>query len=245
MEQVEAAKTESERAPEYRARNIPFLAQRLSKRIADLHPPLEAALIARALARAECIKLPAPVVDALALAAKQLEQHLPPLLQLSSDDLNAIISGSMPPPVDAAFEAARAIYPVYAANQNASRALLSERDKLLSQLLELQRVHTNETFYPDANGCLRLSAGHIEGYAAADAVFHKPLTTIAGLIDKHVEAKLVRGSVGGDGDDDDDEFACPERLLAVADADDGVGATPACICYSTDTGEWLPPHVCV
>jgi hypothetical protein len=53
------------------------------------------------------------------------------------------------------------------------------------------------------------------------------------LIDKHVESKLMRGSVVGD---DDDEFSCPERLLAAADADAAVGATPACICYSTDTG---------
>jgi hypothetical protein len=229
--------------PEYRARNVPFLAQRLSKRINDLHPPLEAALITRALARAESIKLPLPIARALELAAEKLQHEpLPPLLQLSAEDLKVIISGSNPPPTDAAFEAARAIYPVYIASQNTSRALLSERDKLLAQLLELQRVHTNETFYPDANGCLRLSAGHVEGYSAADAVFHHPVTTIGGLIDKHVESKLV-GSAHGE-----DEFGCPERLLAVAEADARVGATPACICYSTDTGKGLRMsqcHVCV
>jgi hypothetical protein len=62
---------------------------------------------------------------------------------------------------------------------------------------------------------------------------HQPVTTVAGLIDKHVEAKLMRGGGGGD----DDEFACPERLLAAAEADARVSATPACICYSTDTGK--------
>ena len=52
----------------------------------------------------------------------------------------------------------------------------------------MQQQHaTEEAFYPDANGCLRLSAGHVEGYAAADAVRHSPVTTLAGLVDKHLE----------------------------------------------------------
>ena len=38
-----------------------------------------------------------------------------------------------------------------------------------------------KAFYPDANGCLRLSAGHVEGYSAADAVQHTPVTTLGGL----------------------------------------------------------------
>ena len=46
-----------------------------------------------------------------------------------------------------------------------TKALLSERDQLLARLLELQQEHaTGESFYPDANGCLRLGAGHVEGY---------------------------------------------------------------------------------
>jgi hypothetical protein len=230
--QVEASKPESDRMPDYCVRNIAFLAQRLSKRITDLHPPLEAALITRALARAGSIKIPPPIVRALELAVEKLpHEPLPPLLQLSAEELKAIISGSKPPPTDAAFEAARAIFPVYSTSQTTSCALLSERDKLLAQLLDLQRIHTDETFYPDANGCLRLSAGHVEGYSAADAVFHHPVTTVSGLIDKHVESRLT-GSAHGE-----DEFACPERLLAAADADARVGATPACICYSTDTGQ--------
>jgi hypothetical protein len=70
------------------------------------------------------------------------------------------------PPSDAAFETARTIYPLHTASSSSSRALLSERDKLLAQLLQLQREHTQETFYPDANGCLRLSAGHVEVHGA-------------------------------------------------------------------------------
>jgi hypothetical protein len=91
--------------PEYRARNTPFLAQRLAKRIADLHPPLEQALIQRALARADCVKLPAAVASALEVAAQQLQHGpLPPMLQLSADDLKFILGGRWPP--SASFETA-------------------------------------------------------------------------------------------------------------------------------------------
>ena len=64
---------------------------------------------------------------------------------------------------------------------------------MLDRLLALQeeKAPAGEAFYPDANGCLRLSAGHVEGYKAADAVTHTPLTTLAGLVDKHVEAALT------------------------------------------------------
>ena len=66
---------------------------------------------------------------------------------------------------------AAAVFADYRERRDAERALLSERDELLAKLLELQRTHApaGEKFYPDANGCLRLSAGHVEGYAAADA----------------------------------------------------------------------------
>jgi hypothetical protein len=46
-----------------------------------------------------------------------------------------------------------------------TKALISERDELLAKLLEHQRAHSNEPFYPDCNGSLRISAGHCEGYA--------------------------------------------------------------------------------
>jgi len=108
------------------------------------------------------------------------------------------------------------------------QALLSERDKLLGRLLELQRSSSSEHFYPDANGTLRLSAGHVEGYEAADAVQHEPITTLAGLIDKHVEAQLS-------GEQNAAEFACPERLVKACRENPEALKTPVNCLYSTDT----------
>ena len=44
---VETAKPDGARETAYRARNLPFLVKRLAKRLADLHPPHEAALLRR------------------------------------------------------------------------------------------------------------------------------------------------------------------------------------------------------
>ena len=88
-------------------------------------------------------------------------------------------------------------------------------------LLELQKQAASEDtpFFPDANSTLRLSAGHVEGYKAADAVYHTPITTLQGLIEKHGDAVLTRAEGPG-------EFECPERLVETARADSAVRAVP-------------------
>ena len=101
--------------------------------------------------------------------------------------------------------------------------------------IEIQReVATTEDFYPDANGCLRLSAGHVEGYSAADAVVHTPATTLAGLVDKHLEA-TISGDGAVDAVQGKGEFDCPTRLAELCAADPAAAATPVCLLYSTDT----------
>merc|ERR1719330_1198716 len=45
---LEAQKPDAERETAFRARNLPFLVKRLTKRIKDIHPPHEAALLRRA-----------------------------------------------------------------------------------------------------------------------------------------------------------------------------------------------------
>ena len=244
---VEAAKPDEERETEFRRRNLPFMVKRLAKRLADMHPPHEAALLRRAVAHATgqdslAALLSGPHVDALEQLATSLEaggSAMPSLASLSAADLEAVLSGDAPAPTDEpAVAAAAALYTLYKADRDATKAKLSERDQLIAKLLELQQAHAaDETFYPDANSCLRLSAGHVQGYTAADAVTHAPVTTLAGLVDKHMEATL--GGAGGGGDVDavqgKGDFDCPPRLVELCGADPAVAATPACICYSTDT----------
>jgi len=225
---VEVAKADGEREAAYRDRNLPFLVKRLSQRLKDLHPPHEVALVEYAVeaARKTGFGAAADIIAASSSAATAAVSESP-LLGMSSDDLEALLRGARGHPDDVFVKASAAVYPDYVAARDKLKALLSERDRLLARHLEALKVHSEEAFYPDANSALRLSAGHIEGYVAADAVQHRPITTLAGLVDKHVERGLL-GTGGG-------EFDCPPRLVEVCRARPEVLETPVNCCYTTDT----------
>jgi len=302
---VEAAKPRDAREPPFRPRNVGFLAARLAKRLIDLHPPHEAALLKRAAdaagptllaaaaAAAKAGESAAAAKDAVAtaLAAVRLAADgvaggaLPAWTSLDAAGLAVLLDPPPPPPPpvgeeeaaaaaaagapaaapaavlpsDAFLGLAAAVFELRAGHRDASRALLAERDEALATLLARQQAHATsraagpgagagataagadgapEPFYPDANGCLRLSAGFVEGYGAADAVRHLPRTTLAGLLDKHAEAALGRG--GGDGRGGE-LYACPEKLLGLCRGDPAATATPVCVLYRCASG--CPPKV--
>jgi len=164
--------------------------------------------------------MPLPEIEA-AVAATAIRA-------LSNPQLTAVLQGdSSPPSGDCFIGVAERIYDAYASHRDRQKALLSERDQLLAELLELQKANATEAFYPDCNGSLRFSAGTVEGYAALDAVWHTPLTTIAGLLDKHVEAGLGGGDL--------EEFECPTRFVEICKTQPAAQRIPTNILYSTDT----------
>ena len=135
---IEAAKPDAERETAYRERNLPFLLKRLAKRLADLHPPHEAALLRRAAAAAS--QLPLGLLPTHAEALEQLATALeaapldsrsawPPLAALGAAELESALKGGAGGAEglkgDAAVGAAAALYPAYAAERDATKALLS------------------------------------------------------------------------------------------------------------------------
>lgn len=48
----------------------------------------------------------------------------------------------------------------------------------------LREFDAERFFYPDANLTLRVAYGRVAGYRYADAVYHRPLTTVDGIIAK-------------------------------------------------------------
>lgn len=223
---------DEEREATYRERNLPFLIKRLAKRLRDVHPPHECQLI----------------TDAVLCAAAHPE--LSGVATTLGDDVAARVASSLAAIGDdpvAALEAlmlrgdssarlqddvfvrtATSIYDVASADRDRQRALLSERSGLFAEVLEFQRQNSNETQYPDCNSSLRLSAGFVEGYQAADAVVHLPKTTLGGLLDKAADA--LAGAVA-----DPTEYECPPRLYTRLKEDPVARAVPANLLYSTDT----------
>ncbi|CAE7199867.1 dpp11 [Symbiodinium necroappetens] len=243
---IECPKPDGERESSYRQRNLPFLAQRLAKRVGEIHQPHEAALIKDALDMLE--KTP-DLKSAFAAILKSFggESYLSKMEStIGSSELKALSDPELMKSIFAEDGAAKdrkalledpfvkcagSLWEAYASNRDRSKALLSERDALFAKLLELQRKHSDgEVMYPDCNGSLRISAGFVEGYEAADAVVCKPQTTLAGLFDKAVEAKLSKdeGRLA--------EFGCPDRLYdMLSSPSSNCQKVPVCLLYSTDT----------
>jgi len=243
---VERCKPDDEREASYRQRNLPFLFKRLGKRLCDIHVPHEAALVQDALQMlsnsSQLQILHRNIINLLNDAAGDDIQAIvaaSKLRDLDSDSLQALAAEEQHAPntilQDPFVQCAALLWDVYKQERDTSKALLSERDALFAELLELQRKHSNEVLYPDCNGSLRISAGHVEGYQAADAVVHKPTTTLAGLFDKATEAKLNMDLSQAE------EFHCPQRLYQMLsssnynDSAQTIANVPVCLLYSTDT----------
>ena len=237
---IEKSKPDQEREAGYRERNLPFLFKRLGKRLGDIHIPHEVALIGDAVqtlsGTAELDKMHASIMDILEddlnaiVTASKLKDMTSDSIQASiNDDEKCSLLAK-----DPFIQCAVILWDAYKTERDHSKALMSERDALFAELLDLQREHSDEVIYPDCNSSLRISAGHVEGYQAADAVQHRPSTTLAGLLDKAVEAKLTSAETNSDG-----EFECPKRLYEMlsngGDHAEAIGKVPVCLLYSTDT----------
>jgi len=59
-----------------------------------------------------------------------------------------------------------------------------QRMVLMPRYFDALRVFLDHTVYPDANGTLRCSYGHINGYSPADAIWYEPFTTLKGVLEK-------------------------------------------------------------
>ena len=243
---IEQTKPDDDREASYRQRNLPFLFKRLNKRLGDVHVPHEVALVKDAIATLSGTS----ELDAMQHKVKLIldEKNLTCIVEGSKlkdpevmDKLLAFSSTSDEDDLesetaiaslleDPFIKCAAVFWDTYKENRDISKGLISERDILFAKLLEFQRkVSPDEVMYPDCNGSLRISAGHVEGYQAADAIVHQPSTTLAGLYDKVTEAKL--GMIN------ESKFTCPGRLynLLSSSASSDVSKVPVCLLYSTDT----------
>jgi hypothetical protein len=93
--------------------------------------------------------------------------------------------------------------------------------------IEAQQAWRGRSFYPDANGTLRVSIARVTGYRPRDGVLYTPHTTVSGMLHKE------RGV---------DPFANPKALLAAAADraksrffDAGLGDVPVCFLADGDT----------
>mmetsp|Transcript_34427 Transcript_34427/g.103817 ORF Transcript_34427/g.103817 Transcript_34427/m.103817 type:complete len:533 (-) Transcript_34427:173-1771(-) len=223
---------DEERAETYAKHNMSATFKRIAKRLKDVHQPHECDLVADAVAAAAEHPELAVVAEVL---GNDVAGHVESALAMIGPDAIATIEAALLQGTNldqfrqnTFVQAAVAIQGVVTAHESVTSALLSERSRLFAELAECHRRSSSETLYPDANSTLRLSAGHVEGYSAADAVVHTPGTTLGGLLDKTADA--LAGAVA-----EPSHYECPPRLLETLKQSAAARAVPTNILYSTDT----------
>ncbi|MEM7574992.1 MAG: S46 family peptidase [Bacteroidota bacterium] len=120
-------------------------------------------------------------------------------------------------------------------NHDHQRVVLSELRPLQAQISTVQREYMaalmatfpERTFWPDANGTMRVSYGKAEGYLDADNIDQHFMTYLDGVVEKYVPG--------------DYEFDLPARLLELAEEKDygqyatSDGRMPVCFLGSNHT----------
>jgi hypothetical protein len=49
---------------------------------------------------------------------------------------------------------------------------------------DIEILQNGDNYIPDANSTMRLTYGYVKGYAPQDAVYHRPFTTLKGILEK-------------------------------------------------------------
>ncbi|MCC6683461.1 MAG: S46 family peptidase [Bacteroidia bacterium] len=102
----------------------------------------------------------------------------------------------------------------------------AELQVLMSKYVEVKQQWKNATFIPDANATLRLTYGYVKGYRPADGTYHKPFTTLRGVMEK----------------EDQDEYALLDLMKELYKSRDfgsyihpSLGDVPVDFLYNLDT----------
>lgn len=154
-------------------------------------------------------------VAPLAMAKADVENFVETLFEKSKfNDPAAILEMAENKPAklfnlkDPMVEYSAKFNPIHKKLLNGFRQGNAKVSALMPQLLEAKQAVSEENFIPDANGTLRLTYGHIRGYHPEDAVYQKPFTTLAGVVEKGRTAK--KGS----------DYEMPEILAQLHDKGD-------------------------
>ena len=209
----EKAKPDLEREPEYQERNRDILRERLERDQKRMHPATEAALLTDVLAR--LANLPAdsrvPAVEAFAGGAREraaLRSRVDDLLAHSKvtdlaerkkmfDESAEQLRARHDPLLDLAVSLDAELRALKERNDRFEGAISRLRPRWQRAVI----AHAGKPVAPDANGTLRVTLGHVQGYVPRDGMWMRPQTTLAGVVEKNTG---------------EEPFAAPKELLIAA-----------------------------
>jgi peptidase S46-like protein len=202
----ERAKPDLERDPDYQERNRERLADRIRLDQKRMHLPTEEVLLADLLARFAALPREAavPAVDQLLGGARPADpadsagHRAAPLVAASRllagtrvtdlaertkmfNESEAELRARKDPLLDFAFALDRELLLAKERNDRQRGAVYRLRPAWQRAVI----AHAGRPLAPDANGTLRVSLGHVQGYNPRDGVRMEPQTTLAGVVEKH------------------------------------------------------------
>ncbi|TBR12430.1 MAG: S46 family peptidase [Lysobacter sp.] len=222
----ERTKPDAERESGYQQRDEALLTGQLRQVQRRFDPGVEKALLTGLLTQYQM--LPAaqhvPELDAVfGRNAEQLRTRLDPMyagtkLGDEAARLAAMTrdAASLEADPDPLLQAAAALMPAVLRLENESKVregdLLRLRPSYMRALIAFRKSQ-GRLVYPDANSTLRVSYGHLRGMDPRDGVHYVPVTTVAGIVEKHTGMK---------------PFDAPKPLReAIAQGDFGSTADPS------------------
>ncbi|MDP2303792.1 MAG: S46 family peptidase [Ignavibacteria bacterium] len=232
----EMAKPENDRKTQFTEKNLPAFENRVNQTFSDLFPEVEQLTLTKILS--DAVKYPEmeifPPFAKLPSEKGEIEKFVNNIISKtelkSINDFNRLKTKSIDelekmndPLLSFLFELRNEFKPFTKKNDERSGKL----NILLAKYLEVKKEWQEKTFVPDANSTLRLTYGNVKGYSPVDATYYKPITTLAGVIEKSY--------MGG-------EYVIPSKLKELYDKKDfgrfknkKLNDVPVAILYNTDT----------
>lgn len=227
---VEGAKPDLERERNYMDRNRDQTLDRLRVMADNYDPEADRLILAELLDRARDIPAAAAVVSEAGFGEDDLDDAFATTVLLSTDmvvEAFSMDTGQLAALQDPFLDLAAALHGHRLELRETGKSRKGRLDPLQVELAALRRAFLGNRFVPDGNGTLRMSMGRVEGYAPRDAVWHTPVTTVSGLLEKAVSGQPYELPPQFD-----EEIRRGEWGRFAPDADSGV---PVNILYSTDT----------
>lgn len=190
----EREKPDEERAPYFTERGVEQTVKNLHLRYFSYYEPVDKAMLKRVLGivkdlpegqRIEGLEylfsgsqsIDDFVEEAYAKTKLMDVEYARPLFNKSSKELEAL--------GDPLVTMAAKRYDETEAQQKRTQKFNANIISLRKEYIDALYEWKGEGLYPDANGTMRFTYGHVAGYRPADAVWYKPFTTLKGVVEKH------------------------------------------------------------
>ena len=192
----EVKKADLQRESAFMEKNLGRTKDNVRLALKNFHEPVDRALFANLLERMR--KLPAgkagKVLDSLFMAIDQaggMDLWLDGMYRAATLRTPEAVFALMDGPVEATamspdpfVRLALALAPVYQQRRADRQETDGQLTRLHADLVEVKMAFQKTSFIPDANSTMRLTLGHVRGYAPADATVYRPFTTLRGVIEK-------------------------------------------------------------